>query len=109
MKGKKLRHIGISFSLFLRPLLQGQCTVALKTLAHKCASLSLSHCMMDYSSVLLVLIIGSCTHSTGDSLFDDCLHLIVGVILAVILITVAGEVRKNEQTTETSEVLFPCC
>lgn len=65
--------------------------------------------MMDYSSVLLVLIIGSCTHSTGDSLFYYQVNLIVNVIIIVFLITVAGEVRENEPTTETSEVLFPCC
>lgn len=57
---------------FTRPV-----TVAvIQTLAHKCASLSLSHHMMDYSSIFLVLLIESCTVSTGDSLFYSSLNLI---------------------------------
>lgn len=63
--------------------------------------ISLSYHMMDYTSVFLILIIGSCTHSTGDSLFYYCLYLIVHVILIVFfclqLLEKSGKMSKLQK------------
>ena len=96
------------FLLLLRPLSQFQCTVSLiKTLAHKWVSLSLCHSMMDYSSVFLVFVIGSCTHSTGDLLFYYCLYLIVIVVRIWLLLQLLEESGEMIKPQDPQRYSFP--
>lgn len=71
--------------------------------------ISLSDHMMDYTSVFLILIIGSCTHSTGDSLFYSCLYLIVHVNLIVFLVCSCWRSREKWANYSNLRGTPPCC
>lgn len=86
------RHFSVvSTPPFTRPV-----TVTLiKTLAHKCASLSLSHRMMDYSSIFLVLLFGSCTNSTGDIGYFDFTIVLIWLFMLFLLLFLSQLLEKS--------------